>query len=78
MSTKHTAPTIAFPTGQQLASVLQRFGIVDSAAVDDPEGFDNYATLGAINAAAKFLREHEFRNTNHYSRDELNVTELPE
>lgn len=46
-----------FPTGQQLAQVLQAFGIIDAAAVDDPEGYDNYATLEAVNAAAKALRE---------------------
>lgn len=49
------APAQAFPTGQQLAEVLQRNGIVQSQAIDDPEGYDNYETLEAVNSSAREL-----------------------
>jgi len=53
---RSSEPIGPFPTGQQLAEVLQSFGIIDACAVDDPEGYDNYETLEAVNAAAKCLR----------------------
>ncbi len=31
--------------------VLRKHGLVDPAAFDDPEGFDNYRTHGAVHAA---------------------------
>lgn len=43
------------PTGQQLAMVLIKHDLVSSEAVDDPEGYDNYKTLEALNAAARDL-----------------------
>lgn len=44
------------PSRQRLASVLQSHGIVDASAIDDPEWYDNFRTLEAINAAALELR----------------------
>lgn len=42
-------------TGQRLASVLASHGIIQAQAVDSPEGYDNYETLEAVNAAAREL-----------------------
>lgn len=42
-------------TGQRLSELLSRHGIVDAQAIDDPEGYDNYRTLEAINTVAKEL-----------------------
>lgn len=44
-------------TNKQFADVLTRHGLINSQAVDDPEGYDNYETLENVNAAAEELRE---------------------
>jgi hypothetical protein len=43
--------------GQQLATLMVKHDLVDSQAIDDPEGYDNYRTLEAINAMAREMRE---------------------
>lgn len=45
------------PTGQQLAALMVKHALVDSAAIDDPEGYDNFQTLEGINAIARELRQ---------------------
>jgi hypothetical protein len=35
--------------------ILRKHGLIDPAALDDPEGFDNYRTHGAVHAAHREL-----------------------
>lgn len=42
-------------TFRRFEHVLRKHGIIDPAALDDPEGFDNYRTHGAIHAAHREL-----------------------
>lgn len=48
---------VSRPTGDELAQLLVRHGIVDPCAVEDADGFDHGRTLDAIFAAAAQLRE---------------------
>ena len=58
-----------FPTGQQLAAVLQRHGIIQPEAVDDPEGYDNYETLEAVNMAARELQSMQHNDRGQARRE---------
>ena len=46
-------------TTQHLADILVRCGVVDRRAVEDPDGFDNYRTLGCIAEAAVVITAAE-------------------
>ncbi len=44
---------------QHFEHVLKKHRLIDPAALDDPEGYDNYRTHGAIHAAHRELFGHE-------------------
>lgn len=43
---------------EELAGILVKTGLVQTAAVEDPEGYDNYATVGRISEAAALIDSH--------------------
>ena len=44
-------------SGKLLAEVLVMHGVVQAAAIDDPDGYDGYATMNRVHKAAKYLQE---------------------
>ena len=44
-------------SGKLLAEVLVMYGVVQVAAIDDPDGYDGYATMNRIHQAAKYLQD---------------------
>ena len=47
-------------SGDRLANLLVKHGIVDPCAVEDPDGYDHGRTLDAINcAASEIMEDHE-------------------
>ena len=44
-------------TPERLAGVLTKWGIIDSCAIEDPEGYDNYNMHHKVTMAAKELSE---------------------
>ncbi len=38
-----------------LAALLVKYGVIDAAAADDPEGYDNWKTWDGINKTAREL-----------------------
>lgn len=45
--------TIIAPTSADLADILCRHGIIQRAAIEDPEGYDGRATMDAVACAAE-------------------------
>lgn len=52
-------------TTKQLADILVRAGLVEPQAVDDPEGFDNYVTVGQISEAALLVTAKAIDESEH-------------
>lgn len=48
-------------TTRQLADILAKCGVVQAGAVDDPEGYDNCETMGAISEAAALVTAQEIK-----------------
>lgn len=55
-------------TTKQLAQLLSACGIIDAAAVEDPEGCDNYATLDRVELLRVKLQESEETTTENMTR----------
>lgn len=49
---------------------LRKHGLIDPAALDDPEGYDNYRTHGAVRAAHRELTTPELTHFPASSRNE--------
>ena len=49
-----SAPLVS---GDRLIQLLVKHGIVDPCAYEDPDGYDNWRTVGACKAVAKELSE---------------------
>jgi hypothetical protein len=63
-------------TGARLGDVLVRAGVIDAAAVEDPDGYDGGATVNALAVAARELTEHWPRLARETLRRLRDIAEL--
>jgi len=70
-----SAPASVKEVSVVMGALLRKHGVIDAAAIDDPEGYDNYDTIGRLRRVAEDLYKWYSPNTQAQQQPPTSGTE---